>query len=181
LKKPEKPSLIDWSSCADFTYSKSSYLNHREIRQLDLLKRAQIQVLTDLGALAQVLSWFDQFSHPPIPHVVWLQCQLILAEGFTNAVRHAHRDCSPDTPIEIEVTMLSDALEIRIWDQGEPFDLETKLATMPKGMDKHAEGGRGLKLMQRMSDVLKYSRTDDQRNCLLAVKRYTLENEANPE
>jgi serine/threonine-protein kinase RsbW len=142
---------------------------------LNLLKRAQIQVPTDLGALAQVLSWFDQFSHPPIPHVVWLQCQLILAEGFTNAVRHAHQGYPSETPIDIEVSMFTDALEIRIWDRGAPFDLESKLAKMPVGMDKHAEGGRGLKLMRRMSDVLTYSRMEDERNCLLAAKRYDAE------
>lgn len=130
---------------------------------------------TDLAALAQVLSWFDQFSHPPIPHVVWLQCQLILAEGFTNAVRHAHQGYPPDTSIEIEVSMFDHALEIRIWDQGAPFDLDAKLSSMPQGMDGQSEGGRGLKLMKRMSDVLKYSRTSDNRNCLLATKAYALD------
>jgi serine/threonine-protein kinase RsbW len=142
---------------------------------LNPLKRAQIQVVTDLSALAQVLSWFDQFSHPPIPNVVWLQCQLILAEGFTNAVRHAHDGYPSDTPIDIEVVMLSDALEIRIWDRGAPFDLETKIKTMPREMDKHAEGGRGLKLMKRMSDQLKYTREGDDRNCLFALKYYAVE------
>lgn len=142
------------------------------------MKRAQIQVFTDLGALAQVLSWFDQFSHPPIPNVVWLQCQLILAEGFTNAVRHAHQGYPPETPIDIEVVMLNESLEIRIWDRGAPFDLETKIKSMPKEMDKHAEGGRGLKLMQRMSDQLKYTRGDDDRNCLLAVKYYAVDDTA---
>jgi serine/threonine-protein kinase RsbW len=139
------------------------------------LKRAQIQVITDLGALAQVLSWFDQFSHPPIPNVVWLQCQLILAEGFTNAVRHAHQGYPTETPIDIEVVMLGDALEIRIWDRGKPFDLESKIKSMPKEMDKHAEGGRGLKLMQRMSDQLRYTRGSDDRNCLFALKYYAVD------
>jgi serine/threonine-protein kinase RsbW len=129
-------------------------------------------VTTDLGALAQVLSWFDQFCHPPIPHLVWLQCQLILAEGFTNAVRHAHVNFDPETPIDIEVTMFEDAMEVRIWDRGKPFNLEQALANMPKEVDKNAEGGRGLKLMQRMADTLKYVREADERNCLWVIKKY---------
>lgn len=139
---------------------------------MKFLRQAQIQVNTDLDELAHVLEWFDQFNSPTISRPIWLQCQLALAEGFTNAVRHAHRDKPRETPIDIEVTVLSQALEIRIWDFGSVFNLKHLLETLPTEMDKEAEGGRGLKLIKRMADRVDYMRTTDDRNCLLIVKDY---------
>jgi serine/threonine-protein kinase RsbW len=134
--------------------------------------RVKIFVRTDLSLLSQVLVWFDQFKQHTLPYGVWLQCQLALAEGFTNAVRHAHHDKPCDTPIEIEVSTRSQAIEIRIWDQGSGFDLEHSLSRMPSFVDVLAEGGRGLKIIEKAADVFSYTRTNDHRNCLLIVKNF---------
>ena len=142
---------------------------------LKLPQHAKTRVNTDLAALAQVLAWFEQFNHAMVPHSIWLQCQLALAEGFTNAVRHAHRHKPTETPIEIEVTLLDNALELRIWDYGSVYNLNQQIENMSPEMDKDAEGGRGLKLMKRMADVLTYTRIDNERNCLLIVKHYSQE------
>jgi serine/threonine-protein kinase RsbW len=142
------------------------------VSTLQPLQQAFLQVNTDLDALAQVLEWFDQFNNAPIPPQAWMQCQLALAEGFTNAVRHAHRGQPSDLQIEMEVQIFPNRVEIRIWDQGHPFDLIQRLHSMPKDLDTEAEGGRGLRLMERISDLLSYTRTADARNCLLIVKKY---------
>ncbi len=140
---------------------------------LQVTHQKSLQVHTDLGELPDVLSWFDQFQYPLLPYSIWLQCQLALAEGFTNAVRHAHR-CQPtDTPIEIEVSLLNHALEIRIWDYGPGFDLDTTIDQMPQEIDQDSESGRGLRLMQQLADRLSYARVENNRNCLLIVKRYS--------
>lgn len=99
-------------------------------------------------------------------------CQLALAEGFTNAVRHAHKGQSMDVLIDLEVQIFDDRLELRIWDQGGPFDLQARLHRMPQALDTEAEGGRGLRLMERIADYLSYTRTPDERNCLLLVKKF---------
>jgi serine/threonine-protein kinase RsbW len=140
--------------------------------QLKDFKQSIKQVPTDLKALDQVLLWFDQLYRPSIPKKVWLQCQLAIAEGFTNAVRHAHQDLSPNIPIDIEVTLFPKYLEIRIWDQGPPFDLEQRLQDLGHKVDEQAGGGRGIAIMQKIADKLSYKRTDDNRNCLLIMKRY---------
>lgn len=134
------------------------------------------QVLSDLRALDQVLSWFDQLYQPSIPKKVWLQCQLALAEGFTNAVRHAHKDLSSDVSIDIDVTLSPQCLELRIWDQGPPFDFEQRLQKLGSKVDEHAEGGRGIAILQKIADKLSYTRTEDNRNCLVIVKHYRSEN-----
>lgn len=137
--------------------------------------RASLQVGTDLNALGQVLSWFDRFASPSISERIWLQCKTALAEGFTNAVRHAHKNKSSDTIVEIEVKKSLNCFEIRILDYGPPFDLEAKLKTLPEEIDLEATGGRGLKIMHSIADSLTYTRIEPNRNCLLILKNYTEE------
>jgi serine/threonine-protein kinase RsbW len=139
---------------------------------LPFLQKQNIQVKTDLSALSKVLAWFDQFNHPPVPKYIWMECQLALTEGFTNAVRHAHKGKPPEVPVALEVTIFPQRLEIRIWDRGQPFDLDQYLRNMPPQVDANAEGGRGLKLMREIADCLSYTHTDGQGNCLLILKEY---------
>jgi serine/threonine-protein kinase RsbW len=139
--------------------------------KLPVLKKARLQV-NSMTPLDLVLSWFEQLHPPQIPKSVWIRCQLALAEGFTNAARYAHKDKAPDLPIEIEVEVFAESLEIKIWDWGEPFDLEQKIAEMSERVDLEAAGGRGLKLMKDISDSLSYSRTAANQNCLSIVKNY---------
>lgn len=135
--------------------------------------QAFLRVGTNLADLARVLSWFDRFESPYVSQRIWLQCKTALAEGFTNAVRHAHKNQPSDRPIEIEVTQSPQSLEIRILDYGPPFNLEEKLKTLPAEIDLEATGGRGLKIMNSIVDRLTYTRIAPDRNCLLMVKYYT--------
>jgi serine/threonine-protein kinase RsbW len=136
------------------------------------LQSAFLQVNTDLNALAEVLSWFDQFKGSLLSDRDWLQCQLMLAEAFTNAVRHAHKDRPIELLIDIEVATFATQIEIRLWDWGDPFNLAQRLACLPLACEQEAEGGRGLQLMRKLADVLSYTRLEH-RNCLLLVKYYT--------
>lgn len=140
--------------------------------KLSTLSRNHIQLKTDLRNLTDVLVWFDQLYNSLIPREVWLRCQLALAEAFTNAVRHAHKNQSSEVPIEIEVTLKENCIEMRIWDYGSPFDLKEKLKFMPVNHENDSGGGRGLRLLEAIADQLSYTRTAEQRNCLLMVKYY---------
>lgn len=86
-----------------------------------------LQVNTDVSALTKVLEWFEQLKDLSLPQEAWWACQLALAEGFTNAVRHAHKNLPVETPIQLEVTVFAGCLEFRIWDCGQAFDLNAKL------------------------------------------------------
>lgn len=138
-----------------------------------MINKSHLQVRSTIDELSEVLDWFNQLYQPDIPKMVWMQCQTALAEGLTNAIRHAHKGKPAETPIEIEVMIQARSLEIRIWDQGAAFDLAQRLATLPQTVSQEAIGGRGLLLLQRLSDHLSYVRTSDDRNCLLIIKHYS--------
>jgi serine/threonine-protein kinase RsbW len=91
------------------------------------LQKIRLTSNSDINAVAKVLSWVDQLEDLRIPEAVFHQWRLATIEGFTNAVRHAHKDLPLATPIELEITVFPARLEIKIWDSGEPFDLEAKL------------------------------------------------------
>ncbi|QHG19510.1 MULTISPECIES: anti-sigma regulatory factor [unclassified Nostoc] len=132
-----------------------------------------LKVNTDLTASSQVLFWFDQMNQPPILNKeVWWQCQTLLMEGFTNIVEHAHKNLPIETPIEIEAVRVNKYIEIRIWSQGEPFDLEQQLRQISEFDENEQERGRGLKIMSAIADKLSYEPTEDNRYCLFISKYY---------
>lgn len=140
--------------------------------QLMRLKKTQekffLQVKTELASLTQVLEWFEANLAPYISQEVFWESQITLAEGFTNAVRHAHRDLPSQTPIEIEVILLTDALEIRIYDSGKPFDVHQKLESLRQESlnPLEKEAGRGLLFIEQLTDKLDYLRLSNGKNCL---------------
>lgn len=138
---------------------------------MSILKQSTYETQTDPKALKRVLSWFDDFHSLPIPQEDWLQCQLALIEGFTNAVRHAHKGLPRDTPIAIEVFVTDTYLDIKIWDRGPGFDFQTMLDRKLKTTRSDSEGGRGLRIMYRVADFVEYSQAPDQRNCL-HIRKY---------
>jgi len=46
---------------------------------------------------------------------------------LTNAVRHAQKNLPRETPIELEITVVNEGREIKIWDGREPFGFQAKL------------------------------------------------------
>jgi serine/threonine-protein kinase RsbW len=142
---------------------------------LRVLEKTHFQIPTDLKALDQVLSQFNQLKQDCIAKKDWLQCQLALVEGFTNAVRHAHKDLPLDTPIDIEITLFTESLEIRITDQGNYFDLDAFLNNLKLRGENHSGGGRGIEILAKIADHLSYSRTSEKHNCLLIMKKFESE------
>lgn len=148
--------------------------NDRPIQEFNL------QLKTELESLEDLLEWFEQIALKYLSDQAYWQCQLALTEGFTNAVRHAHRNLPATTPIDLKVLLFDRFLEIQVWDCGQPFDLEaelkTRLAQKAYKLDcdlvELAEGGRGLVWMNELMDDLNYYRTQNHRNCLTLRKHW---------
>ena len=91
------------------------------------VQHISLQVNTDLNALTRVLEWFEQLKDLSLPNEVWWKIQLALAEGFTNAVRHAHKNLPVETPVQLEIMVFNGRLELKVWDCGPYFDFDAKL------------------------------------------------------
>lgn len=136
-----------------------------------------LTVQSDLTAIAQILQWFEQFRQLPISQATWLQGQIALVEGFTNAVRHAHAELPVQTPIKVEAGLYRDRLEIQIWDQGLPFDLESLLHQVeqdyPEPLEhvEHWGGSLFRKLRDQHQWEIEYRVVRERMNCLGLVKK----------
>jgi len=91
------------------------------------VQHISLQVNTDLNALTRVLEWFEQLKDLSLPNEVWWKFQLALAEGFTNAVRHAHKNLPVETPVQLEIMVCKGRWELKVWDCGPYFDFDAKL------------------------------------------------------
>ncbi len=133
-----------------------------------MLYRAGYVVKSDLKSLNDLQAWFrqlcdrygDQWDRSFDDRVYRLN--LALAEGFSNAVRHAHADLPADTAIEVQVALDQQQIEIEIWDTGHPFDPNSITEPQPGTLRK---GGYGWFLLRRLVDRVSYDRAGN-RNCL---------------
>ena len=91
------------------------------------VQHISLEVNTDLNALTRVLEWCEQLKDLSLPNEVWWNFQLALAEGFTNAVRHAHKNLPVETPVQLEIIVFNGRLELKVWDSGPYFDFDAKL------------------------------------------------------
>jgi serine/threonine-protein kinase RsbW len=137
-----------------------------------MVQQDHLTVISELKLLNLVQQWFEQFCDKYLSQLGWTDSQLYrlnlaLAEGFTNAVRHAHHALPKETAIDIDLCLWDDRLEIRIWDRGKPFNPDAIAEPEPGTLQV---GGYGWFLLRRLADRVVYERNADGRNCLLIIK-----------
>lgn len=123
---------------------------------------------SQLKTLNHVQAWFNRWYRTLGPESCWVQSNcdrlnIAVAEGFTNAVRHAHAQLPPETPIAIEVKLAADHVNVRIWDYGQPFNPDQLQDPQPASL--LCDGGYGWFLLRRAVDQVVYWRQGHQ-NCL---------------
>jgi serine/threonine-protein kinase RsbW len=90
-------------------------------------------------------------------------------EATNNVMRHAHRG-RPEMLLQIQCFIGPDYIEIRLHDEGPPFNLENVPHYNPAEL---RVGGRGVFLMRRLMDELSCSPRGERGNTLRMVKRFT--------
>jgi serine/threonine-protein kinase RsbW len=88
-------------------------------------------------------------------------------EATNNVMRHAHRD-RPDATLQIQCFPLPDGMEVRLLDEGAPFDI-TAVPHLDPG--ELRIGGRGVFLMRALMDELSCHPRGGGGNTLRMVKR----------
>jgi anti-sigma regulatory factor (Ser/Thr protein kinase) len=88
-------------------------------------------------------------------------------EATNNIMRHAHRD-HPEAPIRIQCQVTAEGIEVRLHDEGAPFDIEGVPYLDPAEL---RPGGRGVFLMRALMDELSCQPRGERGNVLRMVKR----------
>ncbi|MCP9834533.1 MULTISPECIES: ATP-binding protein [unclassified Cyanobium] len=135
-----------------------------------------LAVNSDLDELQTVLSWFERQRHFGVPTDLWMQAQLGLVEGFTNAVRHAHGHLVAPPPVQLSLHVSSRLFRLQIIDHGEPFDFHAALARVeaeitasgqdPLAREAHWGLVMFLKLQKEYGWTISHGRRDDGTNDL---------------
>lgn len=147
-----------------------------------MLQHYHIRVNSDIYALANLQGWFHQFQKL-LPRPVWMQCNLVLVEVFTNVVSYAHEGLVEETPVDIELAIdeTEKFLELKIWDYGRPFDLMSEIERLSREDHKNKDfeniddiptGGRGLIIAKTIADNIRYEKLADGRNCFVMTKSF---------
>jgi serine/threonine-protein kinase RsbW len=88
-------------------------------------------------------------------------------EAINNIIRHAHRN-RPEAHLQVQCSMSPDGLEVRLLDEGAPFDLAAVPHLDPGELRL---GGRGVFLMRTLMDELSCQPRGEGGNTLRMVKR----------
>lgn len=88
-------------------------------------------------------------------------------EAANNIMRHAHRG-RPEAAIQIQCWLHDDRIEVRLLDEGAPFDLSAVPHLDPAEL---RIGGRGVFLMRALMDELSCQPRGEVGNVLRMVKR----------
>jgi serine/threonine-protein kinase RsbW len=96
-------------------------------------------------------------------------CELVFEEVVTNIIKHGYSD-DREHDIEVSIDFPDSAIVMRFEDDGEPFDPLKHTPTRHTGSIVDAKvGGRGLALLRAVASRLDYTRTPNQRNCLVVT------------
>ncbi len=90
---------------------------------------------------------------------------LVLTEALANAICHAN-NCDPDKDVRVLISASDQDLTIKVFDQGQGFDIETASRLKAR---THDEGGRGIQIIFKLMDRVQYTR-EGNRNVLEMTK-----------
>jgi serine/threonine-protein kinase RsbW len=127
-----------------------------------------LTVASDLRLLALVRAFVEGVCQvagcdEPTTHAVVIATD----EAVNNIMRHAHQG-RPEATLQIQCFLHDDCIEVRLLDEGAPFDLTAVPYLDPSEL---RVGGRGVFLMRSLMDELSCQPRGECGNTLRMVKR----------
>lgn len=129
--------------------------------------KTELQVPSDLRFLTIVEHWLLNSLEVELgEHIDWPRqsnrLRLVLAEAYSNVIRHAHRD-KPNLPVLVRLDVDHRDIALEIWDHGNGYEMDTYNPPQP---ETKQESGYGWLIMSRLMDRVDYKLQIDGRNCL---------------
>lgn len=126
------------------------------IIQVDVLIPTHTKYLDLIGSIGErIVKELEGYSGDK--EVLAYQLNLVLTEATANVIKHANDSSKKDT-VRITIQLQDHALNIKVYDHGQGFDLEN--VPLPD-LDHPREGGMGLFLIRTVMDSVSYTRQQD--------------------
>jgi serine/threonine-protein kinase RsbW len=126
------------------------------IIQVEVIIPTQTKYLDLIGSIGEhIAKELDEFSGDR--EALAYHLNLVLTEATVNAIKHGNFDDPKDT-VRISIHIQDNELNIKVYDHGQGFDLES--VPMPD-FDHPREGGMGIFFIRTLMDSVTYTRQGD--------------------
>ncbi len=124
--------------------------------QVEVIIPTQTKYLDLIGSIGEhIAKELDKFSGDR--EALAYHLNLVLTEATVNAIKHSNHDDTKDT-VRITIHIQGNELNIKVYDYGQGFDLET--VPLPD-FDQPKEGGMGIFFIRTLMDSVTYTRQGD--------------------
>jgi serine/threonine-protein kinase RsbW len=128
---------------------------YNSILQVDVIIPTQTKYLDLIGSIGEhIAKDIENFSGDR--EALAYHLNLVLTEATTNAIKHANND--PKDTVRITIHIQDNELNIRVYDHGQGFDLET--VPLPD-FDQPKESGMGIFFIRTLMDSVTYTKQID--------------------
>ncbi|ERT04438.1 histidine kinase-, DNA gyrase B-, and HSP90-like ATPase family protein [Lyngbya aestuarii BL J] len=130
--------------------------------------KTELHVPSDIRFLTVVENWLLSSLEVELgSHIDWPRqsnrFRLVLAEAYSNVIRHAHKD-QPHLPIVIRLELQNRDIALEVWDCGTGYEVGKYKQPDP---EDRQESGYGWLIMNRLMDRVDYSlQINNGHNCL---------------
>jgi serine/threonine-protein kinase RsbW len=133
--------------------------------EVDIKVPNQTRYLSLIGRIGEdIAKEMDRFSGDR--ETLAQHINIVLTEAMVNAIKHGNAN-DPDTLVHIFINILDNELLIRVYDQGQGFDINS---ISPPDFDLLEDRGRGIFIIKALMDRVDYRRCG-KGNVLEMVKR----------
>ncbi|MFI3157400.1 MAG: ATP-binding protein [Methylococcaceae bacterium] len=124
--------------------------------QVEVIIPTQTKYLDLIGSIGEhIAKELDEFSGDR--EALAYHLNLVLTEATVNAIKHSGHKDTKDT-VRITIHIQENELNIKVYDYGQGFDLET--VPLPD-FDQPKEGGMGIFFIRTLMDSVTYTRQGD--------------------
>lgn len=127
----------------------------KEKIEVDIKVPNQTRYLSLIGRIGEDIARTLKRYHGDREELAY-HINLVLTEAMTNAIHHANEG-DPEKEVHITITILDRNLNIKVYDQGQGFDVSALPVPDPQNLEDH---GRGVYIIRALMDHVSYRRTN---------------------
>jgi serine/threonine-protein kinase RsbW len=123
--------------------------------EVDIKVPNQTRYLSLIGRIGEdIAKELDKFSGDR--ETLAYHINLVLTEAMVNAIKYANAE-DPDKMVHIMITIADSELTIRVYDNGQGFDINS---IPPPDFEKLEDRGRGVFIIKSIMDSVRYRKID---------------------